>query len=75
MRAAVDSVLYRVHQHLHTIIELAVGLLTVDYVESITNSRTHIAHLEIEPLVIVITIDIGVQDQVILKLSDLYSFP
>ena len=49
-----------------TIIELAVGLLTVDDVEAVVRSNVHPAHLKIEPLVIVVTVDVGVEHQVIL---------
>ena len=49
-----------------TVVELAVWLLTVDDVEAVDCSNTHTAHLKIEPLVVVITVDIRVQHKVIL---------
>lgn len=49
-----------------TIVELTVWLLTVDDVEAVDSSNTHTAHLKIEPLVVVITVDIWVQHKVIL---------
>lgn len=41
-----------------TIVELAVGLLTVDDVEAVVGPHAHTAHLKIEPLVVVITVNI-----------------
>lgn len=41
-----------------TIVELAVGLLTVDDVETVGCSNTHPAHLKVEPLVVVITVNV-----------------
>lgn len=56
-----------------TIIELAVGFFTVDDVETIGHSHMHAAHLKVEPLVVVITVDVRVQHQVILKpAEDIY---
>lgn len=49
-----------------TVVELAVWLLTVDDVEAVDSSNTHTAHLKIEPLVVVITVNIRVQHKVIL---------
>lgn len=41
-----------------TVVELAVGLLTVDDVEAVSSSHTHAAHLKVEPLMVVITVDV-----------------
>lgn len=41
-----------------TIVELAVGLLRVDNVEAVGGSDTHATHLKVEPLVVVITVDV-----------------
>lgn len=41
-----------------TVVELAVGLLRVDDVEAVVGSNTHAADLKVEPLVIVITVDV-----------------
>lgn len=51
----------------HTIVELAVGLLTVDHVEAVAHSRPHAADSEIEPLLVLGTVHIWVHQQVILK--------
>lgn len=50
-----------------TIVELAVWLLTVDDVEAVVGAHAHAAHLKVEPLVMVITVDVWIQDQVVLK--------
>ena len=44
-----------------TVVELAVGLLTVDDVEAIGDSNAHAAHLKVEPLVVMVTVDVRVQ--------------
>lgn len=49
-----------------TIIVLAVCLLTVDDVEAVSSSNTHAAHFKVEPLVVVISVDVGIQHKVIL---------
>lgn len=49
-----------------TIVELAVGLLTVDNIEAVGSSNTHAAHLKVEPLVVMITVDVWIQHKVIL---------
>ena len=49
-----------------TVIKLAVGLLTVDDVEAVVRPNVHPAHLKIEPLVIVVTVDVRVEHQVVL---------
>lgn len=49
-----------------TIVKLAVGLLPVDDVEAIGDVGYHTTHLEVEPLVILRRVDIGVENQVIL---------
>lgn len=50
-----------------TIVELAVWLLAVDDVEAVVGAHAHAAHLKVEPLVMVITVDVWIQDQVVLK--------
>lgn len=50
-----------------TIVELAVWLLTVDDVEAVGGPHAHTAHFKIKPLVMVITVNIWIQDKVILK--------
>ena len=49
-----------------TVVELAVWLLTIDDVEAVGSSNTHAAHLKVEPLVVVITVDVWIQHKVIL---------
>ena len=44
----------------HTVIELAVGLLTVDDVEAVGGSGPHTAHLEVEPLLVLRAIHISI---------------
>lgn len=43
-----------------TVVELAVGLFTVDDVEAIGGPHAHAAHLKVEPLVVVVTVDVRV---------------
>lgn len=50
-----------------TVVELAVWLLTVDDVEAVGGPHAHAAHFKVEPLVVVITVNIRVQDQIVLK--------
>lgn len=54
-------------QRAHTIVELAVGFLTIDEVEPIRDSGPHAAHLEVEPLLVLGAIHISIDQQVILK--------
>lgn len=54
------------HSVLLTVVELAVGLLTVDDVEPVADGRLHSADLKVEPLVVIGGVCVGVQDQVIL---------
>ena len=54
-----------------TKVELAVGLLTVDDVEPVLDAGLHVGDLEVEPLVVVVGVDIRTQDQIVLMLSDL----
>lgn len=49
----------------HTVIKLAVGLLTVDDVEAVRDGSSHAAHLEVEPLLVLAAIHISVDQQVI----------
>ena len=44
----------------HTVIELAVGLLAVDDVEAVGGSGPHAAHLEVEPLLVLRAVHIGI---------------
>lgn len=41
-----------------TIVELAVRLLAVDDVEAVGGAHTHVAYFEVEPLVVVIAVDV-----------------
>lgn len=50
-----------------TIVELAVWLLTVDDVEAVGGPHAHPAHLKVEPLVMVIAVNIWIQDKIILE--------
>lgn len=50
----------------HTVIKLAVGLLTVDDVEAVRDASSHAAHLEVEPLLVLAAIHISVDQQVVL---------
>lgn len=49
-----------------TIVKLAVWLLAVDEVEAVGNTHTHVAHLEVEPLVVMIAVDVWIQHKIIL---------
>lgn len=49
-----------------TVVELAVWLLTVDDIEAVGGPNTHAAHLKVEPLVVMITVDVWIQHKVIL---------
>jgi hypothetical protein len=49
-----------------TVVELAVGFLTVDDVEAIGHVCRHTADLEIEPLVVLGAVGVRVQDQIVL---------
>jgi hypothetical protein len=49
-----------------TIIKLTVGLLTVDDVEPICHTRPHPTDFKVEPLVVMVTVYIRVQDKVVL---------
>lgn len=50
-----------------TVIELAVGLLAVDDVEAVRDGGPHTAHLEVEPLLVLVAVHISIDQQVILK--------
>ena len=54
-----------------TKVELTVEFLTVDDVEAVLYISLHVAHLEVEPLVVVVRVDVWTQDQVVLQLSNL----
>ena len=49
-----------------TIIKLTVGLLTVDDVEPIGHTRPHPTDFEVEPLMVMVTVYIRVQNEIIL---------
>lgn len=51
----------------HTIVELAVGFLTVDDVEAVREGSPHAAHLEVEPLLVLGAVHIRIDQQVVLK--------
>ncbi len=61
----------REHQRLHAVVELAVWFLAVDDVESVGHPRLTVADFEVEPLVMVIGVDISIQQEVILVLPNL----
>lgn len=50
-----------------TIVELAVGFLTVDDVEAVRDGSLHAAHLEVEPLLVLGAVYVSVDQQVILE--------
>lgn len=56
-----------------TKIELAVDLLMVDNIKAILDASLHVADLKVEPLVMMIGVDVWIQDQVILIWTDLTS--
>lgn len=51
----------------HTVVELAVGLLTVDDVEAVRDGGLSPADLEVEPLLVLGAVHVRVNQQVILK--------
>jgi len=54
-----------------TKVELAVDFLTVDDVELVWKPGLHVAHFEVEPLVMMISVDVTVQYQIVLVLTNL----
>jgi len=54
-----------------TKVKLAVDFLTVNDVELIWNTGLHVAHFKVEPLMMMIGVDVTVQYQVILILTNL----
>ena len=54
-----------------TKVELAVEFFAVDNVEAVVDVSGHVADLKVEPLMMVVGVDVWVQDQVVLKLSHL----
>jgi len=54
-----------------TKVKLAVDFLTVDDVELIRHTGLHAAHFEVEPLMMMIGVDVAVQYQVVLVLANL----
>ena len=56
---------------LPTEVELAVELLAVDDVEAVVDVCLHVRHLEVEPLVMVVRVHVGVQYQVVLARAHL----
>ena len=54
-----------------TEIELAVEFLAVDDVEPVLDARLHVRHLEVEPLMVVVGVDVRVQYQIVLQLTHL----
>ena len=55
-----------------TKVELTVDLLIIDDVEPVLGTSFHVADLKVEPLVVMVRVDVWVQDQVILILPHLY---
>lgn len=58
-----------------TIIKLAISLLTVDDIKAIGHACPHVGHLKVEPLMMVVAVDVRVQDQVIFILTNLDDLP
>ena len=56
-----------------TKVELAVDFLTVDNVELVRHAGLHVAHLKVEPLVVVVCVHVAVEYQVILILTNLHT--
>ena len=54
-----------------TEVELAVDFLTVDDIEPIRDACLHIGHFKVEPLMVVVCVNIRVQDKVIFVPSHL----
>ena len=54
-----------------TKVELAVDFLTVDDVELVRYSSFHVAHFEVEPLMVVVGVDVAVQYQIVLVVTNL----
>ena len=54
-----------------TKVELAVNFLTVDNVELVWNTSLHAAHFEVKPLMMMVCVDVTVEYQVILVLTNL----
>ena len=54
-----------------TKVELAVQFLTVDDIEAVLDARPHVAHFEVEPLMVVVCVDVRTLDQVVLVLPNL----
>lgn len=55
----------------HTKVELAVHFFTVDNIETVATVCIHVADFKVEPLVMVISVDIRVQYKIILICSNL----
>ena len=52
---------HREHQWLHAEVELAVWLLAVDDVKAVRHPSLVVADSEVEPLVVVVCVDVGIQ--------------
>lgn len=61
----------REHQWLHAVVELTTGLLAVDDVEAIGNSGFVVRNFEVKPLVVVGSVDVSIEEEVILILANL----
>ena len=59
------------HEWLHAKVELTVGFLAVDDVEAVGDPWSVVGDLEVEPLVVVRCVDVGIQQQVVLILTNL----
>ena len=57
--------------NLHSEIELAVLFLAVDDVEAVRDRGLHIGDLEVEPLMMVVRIDVRIENQIVLVFTDL----
>lgn len=50
---------------------MTVGFLVVDYIEAVSFPSDHVADFKVEPLMMVIGVNVRTQDQVILSFSNL----
>ncbi len=60
-----------IHHWLHSKVELTVGFLTVNNVEPIRYIWFGVRYSEVEPLVVVISVDVSIQEEIILIRTDL----
>lgn len=63
-----------VYEWLHSIVKLAVGLFAVDDVEAVRHLGCSVCDFEKEPLMVMVSIDVRIQQEVIFILTDLYIY-